>query len=157
MQLWTQKPLNKGFTLIELLVAMSITLLLAGGVVAAFNTFNDNQRVQQGAVTLKSNLRFAQNKAISGDKPDGCGILDGYTVTFASNIYSMQAVCDGVATGTAVTFSLPTGIAFTPVPTAITFAVLSGRVGGDRTITISGLYKSFAVTVSADGSVSTTY
>lgn len=144
-----------GFTIIELLVAMSITLLLAGGVVAAFNNFNDNQRVQQGAITLKSNLRFAQNKAISGEKPTGCGTLTGYTVTFAATSYAMQAVCDGVPTGGIVTFSLPAGIAFSPTPSAISFTVLNGRAGGSSTITLSGLYKSFTVQVAADGTIST--
>lgn len=144
-----------GFTIIELLVAMSITLLLAGGVVAAFNNFNDNQRVQQGAISLKSNLRLAQNKAISGDKPAGCGTLTNYTVTFAATSYSMQAVCDGAPTGSTATFSLPAGIAFSPTPASVAFTVLTGRAGTSRTITISGLYKSYNVQISPEGSIST--
>lgn len=147
--------MRHGFTIIELLVAMSITLLLAGGIIASFNTFNDNQRVQQGAITLKSNLRFAQNKAISGDKPQGCGTLNGYTVTFAATSYTMQAVCSGVLTGDISLFSLPVGIAFSPAPSPITFDVLTGRSNVTTTITLSGLYKSFSISVSPDGSVST--
>ena len=147
--------MNKGFTIIELLVMMGIILLLGGGVVAAFNNFNENQRVKQAALAVKSNLRFAQNKALSGEKPSGCGTLVGYTVTFAATSYVIQAQCDSGLVGASISTSFPSGVSFVPVPSSLTFAVLTGRIAGSTSITLSGLNKTYSLTVSGSGNVST--
>ncbi|MBI2404698.1 prepilin-type N-terminal cleavage/methylation domain-containing protein [Candidatus Gottesmanbacteria bacterium] len=149
--------MRKGFTILELLVSMGVILLVSGGVVAAFNNFNESQRVRQAALTLKGNVRYAQNKAVSGDKPtSGCVTLQGYTVSFTGTSYSIQALCDGGLVGDSTTTSLPAGVSFVvPIPAAFTFAVLTGRNASDRTLTVSGLNYSFSVQVSAGGTVTT--
>ncbi len=146
---------NEGFTIIELLISMSIILLLGGGVLAAFNNFNENQKVKETALTLKSNLRLAQNKAIAGKKPEGCGALNGFTASFTASSYTVQARCDGVPTGGSLTTSLPSGISFVPVPAAFTFSVLTGRIASNITLTVTGLSKSYSVAVTESGNVST--
>ncbi len=147
--------MKKGFTIIELLVTMGVILLLGGGVVAAFNNFNENQRVKQAALGFKSNLRFAQNKALSGEKPSGCGTLVGYTVSFAASSYTIQAQCDSGLVGATITTLFPSGVSFVPVPSPFTFAVLTGRIASDTTITLSGLNKTYSLTVSGSGNVNT--
>lgn len=67
---------NSGFTLIELMVVTAITAILVGGGIAAYNRFNESQILNQAAITLKTNLRDAQNRGLSGEKvcgPSDCG------------------------------------------------------------------------------------
>ncbi len=148
--------LPKGFTIIELLMMMGIILLLGGGVVAAFNNFNENQRVKQAALSLKSNLRLAQNKAISGEKPAvGCTTLVGYSVSFTATSYTTQAQCNSGPAGSSSVTNLPSGVSFVPVPSMLTFSVITGRIASNTTITLSGLNKTYSLTVAGSGNVST--
>src|SRR3989344_245162 len=57
-----------GFTIIELLIVMSILGIATTLVSAAYLSFEKRERVKSAALDLKSNLRLAQNKALSGDK-----------------------------------------------------------------------------------------
>lgn len=86
---------SPGFTLIELLVAVSIMLLLTGGGVASYITFNDNQQLQGSTKMVQSYMRAAQTKARVGDRPSGCTRLQGYAVRSSGNTLSMVAVCEG--------------------------------------------------------------
>lgn len=148
--------MKKGFTILELLVAMGVILLVSGGVVAAFNNFNEGQQVRQAALTMKGNLRLAQNKALSGEKPaSGCTTLVGYTMSFTSTSYMMRALCSEGSVGESTTTTLPTGVSFLPVPASFTFAVLTGRIASDRTLTVSGVSTTANVQITAGGSVST--
>lgn len=85
----------KGFTLIELLVAVSIMLLLTGGGIASYITFNDSQQLQASTKMVQSYMRAAQTKARVGDRPDGCSQLQGYAVRSFGSTLSMVAVCAG--------------------------------------------------------------
>ncbi|MBI2012763.1 prepilin-type N-terminal cleavage/methylation domain-containing protein [Candidatus Curtissbacteria bacterium] len=69
------KQFNNSFTLIELLVVITLFALTAGIVAAAYNTFERNQRLKNAALALKTDIRFTQNKALSGDKStvSNCG------------------------------------------------------------------------------------
>ena len=58
----------KGFTIIELLIVMSLLGIATTLVSAAYLSFEKRERVKSAALDLKSNLRLAQNKALSGDK-----------------------------------------------------------------------------------------
>lgn len=58
-----------GFTLIELLITVTIMALLVGGGVAAYNNFNENQKLSQGTNYIKGILRKAQSKTSVGEKP----------------------------------------------------------------------------------------
>lgn len=65
------KQLNNGFSLIELLIVIAIFGLTVSLVTASYITFERNQKLRGAAQQLKSDLRQAQNKALSGDKGSG--------------------------------------------------------------------------------------
>ncbi len=72
---------RQGFGLIEFLIVIAIFGLSVSLITASFLTFERNQRVKNAARQLKSDLRLAQNKASSGDKGIGTGLLCLSTVT----------------------------------------------------------------------------
>lgn len=124
---------SPGFTLIELLVSVAIAMLISGSVVIGFNNFSATQRLKQAGLDLKNNLRLAQIKAQTGQKPTTgtteCDSLLGYRISFTTASYTIQARCvvggseQGV--GEILSFSLPSGITFRAVPAPVTFLVLS--------------------------------
>ncbi len=65
---------RKGFSLIEILIVIAIFGLTVSLVTASFLTFERNQRLRNAALQLKSDLRQAQNKALSGDKGSGSSV-----------------------------------------------------------------------------------
>lgn len=105
--------LRNGFSLIELLIVISLFGLAASLITAAYLTFERSQKVKNAALTLKNDIRLAQNKAHTGDKgPDSrCGkseteplstssqvVLVGWYMTFSradgSNMsYTIKANC----------------------------------------------------------------
>lgn len=148
---------KQGFTLIELLIVITILVLVLGLGVASFNTFNRRERLKQTALTLKSSLRFSQTKAISAQKPaSGCTTYEGMHVTFSSNTYSMQHQCtpEGLV-GTTETITLPTGVTFSPIPSAFTFLTRSNTdtITTDTSIIlVSGTY-SYSLMISPNGNI----
>lgn len=146
---------QKGFTLIELLVSAAIIIVVTGGVIVNYNTYNDAQRARQAALTVKSNLRFAQSRAYNGEKPpSGCSVLSGYQVSFTATTYTVQAMCSGGLAGEAQIFSLDAGITFSPVPSTFTFRVLSRGIDTDTTIIVVGSSKSYQFQVMRSGDMS---
>lgn len=149
----------KGFTFIEMVVSVSIILLLAGGVIAGYNGFNDRQIVAQAAATVKSDLRAVSASASTGRKPENCETLVGYKVQFtAPDSYTSQAVCSagGVEslTGQIFAYVLSRGVQFYPgVPTPIVFFVLNRGASGAQTITVRRNGISASISVSASGLV----
>ena len=146
----------KGFTFIELLVAVGLSLLLVGAIIVNYNSYNDDQKLKQAALTFKNNLRFAQTQAFSGKKPSsGCTQLIGYTVSFTSSAYTIQAKCSEGMVGETWATPLPTGIIFSPLPSSFTFGVLSqGLLGSDAvTVTLAGSSKSYGIQVSPGGDI----
>lgn len=147
-----------GFTLIELLVAISLVLVLAGGIIVNYNRYSDRQRVRQAALTLKNNLRLVQTKALSAEKPGApsvCSELLGYEVSFTATSYSWQPRCDEGLTGTTQSVSLATALSFSPTPSALLFRVLTrGLVMDSPTmITITGASVSYRIQVSPSGDI----
>lgn len=145
---------NSGFTLIELLVVMGIIALLVGIGIANYQNFNRNQILSQAAQNLRSNLRDAQNRALSGEKicgPSACGgtnstcgdeagekPLDGWRVEFtAPRFYRLYGVC-GVTTFNQVSFNLPDVLEFSvfPIPNPILFKSLTHgtNINGETSI-----------------------
>jgi prepilin-type N-terminal cleavage/methylation domain-containing protein len=57
-----------GFTLIELLIVIILFSMTTFIAAAAYLSFERDQRVKSAVLTLKNDLRFTQNKALSGDK-----------------------------------------------------------------------------------------
>lgn len=102
-----------GFSLIELLVVISILGLLAGLGIASFSSFNRATRLSNAASQLRSDIRLAQSRALSGDKGfenankcdnDNLHILAGWFIRLAeapaffgppslSDQYSITGVC----------------------------------------------------------------
>lgn len=141
-----------GFTLIELLISMSIMALLFGIGVARYLGFNQSQTIKQAAQKLKSDLRSAANKAITGEK-NGCGTLDGYRVSFTSGEYVTSAACSGETFIAVNTVNLPTGVTFNPLPSSIFFKVLGQGANSATTITLSGFGRSETMTVNISGEI----
>lgn len=144
-----------GFTLIELLVSVAIIMVITGGVIVNYNTYNDAQKTRQAALTVKNNLRFAQSRSYNGEKPaSGCTVLLGYQVNFAATAYTVQANCTEGLAGAAQSYTLETGITFSPVPSTITFRVLSRGIDTDTTIKAVGSSKSYQFQVARSGDMS---
>lgn len=101
------KRLKQGFSLIELLIVISLFGLAASLITAAYLSFERTQKVKNAALTLKNDIRLAQNKAHSGDKgPDSrCGkgglsetydvTLIGWYLTFSkgTSAYTLKPTC----------------------------------------------------------------
>lgn len=147
-------PARQGFTLIELLVAMSVVMIIGGFVLSNYTKFNQAQLLKQSALTLKNNLRFAQNKATTGQKPaSGCSQLLGYQVTFTSSSYDVQAICTEGTAGENVSIQLPTGIQFSPIPSPIIFGVLTRGVASDVLVTVSNSSRNYIISISRSGDI----
>lgn len=141
-----------------MVVSIAIGLLLTGLIIANYNSYNDIQVLKQAALTLKNNFRFAQSKAMSGDKPSQCTQLSGYSVTFTdASDYSIRALCnpEGLE-GAAQNVTLPAGVMFSPPPPTITFNVLSRgtTLPAVATITLVGFAKQYVLDVSPSGDIS---
>ncbi|MCX6792390.1 MAG: type II secretion system protein [Candidatus Gottesmanbacteria bacterium] len=145
-----------GFTLIEIIVSITLLLLLSGFFIAGYNRFNDTQKVQQAASTLVRNLQAVRTKAASGNKPAGCDTLVGYTVTFTADTYTSRALCRVGAVGEINTYTLPTDVTISAVPSTITFYALDRGASANQTITITdvGNTKTVNVSVFTSGVVS---
>ena len=117
----------RGFSLVELLVVMTIFVLTSTLVLSGYLTFERNQRLKNAAFTLKSNIRLAQNNALTGDKADStalCGAttkLVGWYVRFrtsSSSSYTINGLC---ITGSSEnifgtkTYTLPKGVTLTRI------------------------------------------
>ena len=59
-----------GFTLIELLIVVTIMVLVTGAIIPSFSGYIRNQNLKQAQEQVKSDLRTAQNKALTGALSD---------------------------------------------------------------------------------------
>lgn len=158
-----------GYTLIELLVVTSIMALLFVVGMAAYNQFNRTQILQQTSLDLKNNLRLAQNKALSGEKP-GIGTncygksLWGYQVVFLQDSYEIKVGCgevygqDFYRLIPQKKFNLPSSVRFKvvppkTVPDPIFFKGLGQGLDQSATITLTGFGLEKTVTVSQTGEI----
>ena len=108
-----------GFTLIELLVVIALFGITSTLITASYITFEKNQRIRNAAQTLKNDLRFAQNKALAGDKGANnecpmANTLVGWYVTINTSplSYTYAGVCDigGGQTFNPKTINYPSGV-----------------------------------------------
>lgn len=58
----------EGLTLVEMLITISILLLITVIVIPLYDTYNSNQQLRSTAEELVDNLKFAQNKALTGEQ-----------------------------------------------------------------------------------------
>lgn len=148
----------RGFTLIELLTAitaLSLVLSISG---ASYSKFNRKTTLKQASLTLKTNLRSVQFRAINGSKPINitCLELSGYSVSFTSSSYSYQASCTPEALDAPVTtVALAKGVTFSPVPSAILYKVLGAGI--DRAsqiqITLVNSLASYILAINPNGEI----
>jgi Tfp pilus assembly protein FimT len=148
----------KGFTLIEVVVSVGVALAIMGTIIVNYNGYNDRQTLKQAALTLKNNLRFTQTKALSGEKPTAnCTELTGWTMAFTASTYTLQAACtpEGLQ-GSATSVTLPDGVRFNPVPSPVTFKVLSRgtTVTTTTSLILSGFSRTYTLEVSPGGDIS---
>ncbi len=147
----------KGFTLIEVIVSIGISLLVVGAVIVNYNGYNDTQTLKQAALTLKNNLRFAQVKALAGEKPaSNCTRLVGYEISFMAGGYTQQASCEPEGlSGEATTVTFPSSLQFNPVPSAFTFYVVSQgtNLASAVSLRLTGFGKTYIIQVSPGGDI----
>lgn len=101
MPMWwfSQTKKSAGFTLIELLVTTSLSLVLAGGALAAYNNFNSQQGFIQTSKNVIANFERTRSKSLAGEKPTTCSSLIGHRVRGAegSSIYFLSVRCSGAS------------------------------------------------------------
>lgn len=68
----SKKPDSRGFTLVEIMIAVAITGILAGLSVIAFSHYQPDLQLSGAARDMVSNLRYAQQLAIS--QQVNCGV-----------------------------------------------------------------------------------
>lgn len=148
---------KNGFTLIEMLVTITIMMVVLGGGIAAYITFNDRQKVTTSARELQQFIRSAQVKARVGQTPSGCGRLEAYRVSGASggSTVTLSAVCDNPPNIIEVnTLTLQNGVTLSSA-IALDYITLSGGVTGAGFITINlGTTYSYRFNVTTGGAVS---
>jgi len=151
------KKTAHGFTLIEFLVVMTIMGVLFGIGVAQYINFNRSQILEQAAQELKNNLRLAQTKATTGEKPTECTTtLEGYQVSFSlPRTYQIQAKCGGSLVGTPKIFNLPSVVEFSSLPSPLLFKVLAQgtNLNNNLTISLSAFGQIKPVTVTKEGKI----
>jgi type II secretory pathway pseudopilin PulG len=160
----TAPRLRSGFTLIEVIITSSIMMALVVGSIAGYGSFNRRNTLKQAALTLKNNLRLAQNNANTGNKPStGCAgmKLDSYRVLFTSLDYSVTPVCGGSSIlDETLKITLPKGITISnPIPSAIDFLVLSRgtTIANKETITLTNTVDTYTLDVLNSGDIEDTH
>lgn len=148
------REMKKGYSLIELILVVGVIVLTTAFGIARYNEFNERQSVQQSADTFISNLRLIQAKALSGDKPDDCMTLIGWTVEFALKSYTMYAQCsNGIIESSRVTVDLPGNVNLSPSSGSITYFALGKGTSQDLNVQIIGRQVTVPVVLAA-GSIS---
>ena len=85
----------KGFTLIELMIVMVIITLMFSAGYANYRRSVQRQSVKIAAKQIEADIKYAQNQAFSGVKPEGCTLLYGYlfSVNQTNDNYTIKANC----------------------------------------------------------------
>ncbi|MCH7641075.1 hypothetical protein IID22_02690 [Patescibacteria group bacterium] len=164
----THYPLpTQGFSIIELVVVIGTMALLFSLGYANYRDFQRRQQLDSVINEFKTDLRLAQQLALTGNKPTGCTTLEGYRIRRdGDKSYKILAYC-----GSPVTCSvdpdycvkdvnLPSNISigtFAPSPgNRFMFQVLARGVDrdGETTITftqdVTGDTRSVIVTPSGE-------
>lgn len=148
---------STGFTLIELLVGLTIIGLTFGFGYVNFRDYSRRQYLTGVATGLKADLRLAQEKAFSGEIPEGCIGLSAYRVEISAVGYEILADCAGDIP--VKTVSLPAGVTASATLNPVSFKILGNGTnipaGGEAKVTLtqaeSGL--TAVTTVTAGGEI----
>lgn len=91
---------RQGYSIIELLIVVVIMGFLAALVIPSFSNFQQDQDLKLTAEEMKSNIRLAQSRSLSGSKGTTCAASDtllGWYFAVQSganqNTYSIAGVC----------------------------------------------------------------
>ncbi|MBW7960441.1 type II secretion system protein [Patescibacteria group bacterium] len=110
--------MKKGFTFIELLVMISIVLLVTGGSIAYYSTFNQHVKLKAEAKKFSDLISLAYKKAesselipTSGTPYTYCNDFKGYQVDLNEDKYSLEYLC-GNAVTTLYSYQLPDSIRY---------------------------------------------
>lgn len=147
---------HDGFTLVELLIVIAIIALAGGWIISGYRGYTEKQKVIAEAFKLKSYLRQAQAKAISGYKPSSCsGDLVGYDVTFAAGVYNINLHCTGSNTPVE-SITLPQNITIDTGIGTITFLPLTQGVSAAWSVRFksSATADTASITISQSGDIS---
>jgi len=136
---------QKGFTIIEVLVSITVIALIFALGFVNFRDFSRRQALIGGVRQISGELRFAQERALAGQKPDDpfCNVpnrLAGYNFrVFSSTNFVVEAVCSGgVVEVKNIDFG-PSIILSTPTPNPILFKVLGEgtNIPGGTSVTLT--------------------
>jgi prepilin-type N-terminal cleavage/methylation domain-containing protein len=158
---------HSGYSLIEVLVVLVILGVLFGTGYASFRGFNRNHTLVDSAKKIQSDLRLAQEMALSGQKPadvrcSGTNHLNGYFFNvLAANRYEIRASCSGGNVTSATKDVVLTGgitiAAPFPVPNPILFKVLGQgtNIGSSANIIVAqtGVSTPITIVVSTGGQI----
>jgi prepilin-type N-terminal cleavage/methylation domain-containing protein len=165
-------PYASGYTLIEILVVLTIISLLFAVGYANFRGFSQRQAVLDAAKEIQSDLRLAQQMALSGQLPadSKCktsNTLNGYNFKiYSQQEYKIEANCTGgIVTSKDVNLSSDTSISISPTSAnPITFNILGNGTnipdnldGTDGSVAIiikqTGTENQSTITVSSGGQI----
>ena len=150
---------KRGYTLIEILVALTILGLIFFYGFASFREFSRRQALLSSARSLVGEIRLTQEFALSGNKPAGCIVLDGFRVKFSPAQYGVVAVCEAAELSIGKDgISLADGVTLNATVPSITFKVLGQGTDiatPDMTITLTqeGTDNVQTIVVSASGEI----
>lgn len=155
----------KGYTLIEILVGLTIIALLFGFGYVSFRDFARRQSINGFAKSVQGDLRLAQSRALSGEKPDDAfcntpNLLNTYDFKVYSNSeYKIEVSCSGGVI-TEKDVNLPADILIsTPSVNPIRFKVLGQGTNIDSSedvvviLTQSGTNNIATITITAGGEI----
>jgi len=168
MKKLSSQPASRGFTLIELIIVVTVILVISVITILNYNLYNDKQRVKQAGFSLRSDLRLAQTRAMSGQKPFNCDettTLVSYEVTFSGcgtgACYQIQPLCmkAGIPVDTSASrtqMTLLSGVTFKESYQPIQFLSVTGvtNLNADQSIVLTGAGVTYTVNVSRSGSIS---
>ena len=150
--------MRKGFTLIELLIVTAVMGIILMTGLASYNSFNRKRIVREASLDLLNNFRYAQGKALSGEKPTDCAILAGWKLEFAAGGYSIKAICTNGEFGI-IPFSFPADISRNACSDYFLFKVLAQGVIYDELapfpteIILSGFGYQYMIKVTQSGEI----
>lgn len=169
---------NRGFSFIELMITVSIMVVVVGGGIASFTTFNDRQTVATANKELQTILRSAQTKARVRETPPECdpaaGLpLQGWRVTAPAGVagptVQLYASCGrveedselDVARGAVREYRLPSSVTITTDngDLDVRFWALYGGVqfvgtnDATRTITVGGFSREWQFMIREGGEI----
>ncbi len=144
-----------GFTFIELLISMSIMVLLFTVGLGSYREFTRRQQIDSIVREIKGDLRFAQQQAVVGQKPNvvECNNSDlvGYKVSPLTGRtgYQILAVCGSSEVFVKENEYLDSDIQIS-IPNVFTFNALAKGVSNDATIVVEQVSSAQTTTISID-------